>query len=95
MILSTKKLILEEAIKLAKKVGYDKITSPAISKKTGKSVNIIFYHYKSLEKLKREVIKESIEREIEIIVAQKVGEGKIKLSELTPSLSKKILKYIS
>jgi AcrR family transcriptional regulator len=62
--------ILEVALKLAEKEGYQNIRRNKIAELAGVCYTLINWHFKSISNLKNTVMKEAVERQILPIIAQ-------------------------
>jgi AcrR family transcriptional regulator len=65
-----KRRILDAAIELAIKHGYDRISSKKVAHYAGVNSGLIFYYFGNMAALKREVMRVAIEQENIIIIAQ-------------------------
>jgi AcrR family transcriptional regulator len=90
-----KKQILNAAVNLAIKVGYQQITRLEIAKSVGISVSLVTNYFRSMQKLKSEVMKEAIKEEIYEIIAQGLAVGDPQVVKLPKNVKKKVLTYLT
>jgi len=90
-----KQELLEVAIQLAKEEGYSHITRNEIARRAGVAYGLVTSYFKSIENLKRLVIKEAIRLEIVQIVAQALARKEPLTRRLDPSLREKVIRYLS
>lgn len=83
--------ILKSAVNVAERVGRSKIKFDVIAKEIGIDRSIIYFHFKTTEILKKEVLRYAIEHEVIILLIEAVIFNHIKLSELSASIKKQII----
>ena len=62
--------ILNAAIKVAKKKGYNKITRDDVAEAAGVSMSLITHYFETMNQLKRDIMRTAVKRGIPEIVAQ-------------------------
>lgn len=62
--------ILNAAIEVAKKKGYNKLTRPDVSEAAGVSLSLITYYFETMNQLKRDIMRAAVKRGVVEIVAQ-------------------------
>ena len=90
-----KQELLEVAIQLAKEEGYSHITRNEIARRAGVAYGLVSSYFKSIDNLKKLVIKEAIKQEIVQIVAQALAHKEPLTKKLDPSLREKVIRYLS
>jgi len=90
----SKKDILEAALQLALEIGYDKLRRDNIVAKAGVSQGLITYHFGTVEKLRREVMREAIRRKLVPIVAHGIAMRDINALKAPLALKRQATKYL-
>lgn len=66
----TKSIILKEALKLARKEGFQNITMPDIARAAEVVNGTVVVHFTNMEKLRRDLLRYAIDKEDLIVIAQ-------------------------
>jgi AcrR family transcriptional regulator len=90
-----KEQVLEISINLAKEIGYTKITRELIAERANISVSLVNYHFKTVEHLKKLVLRFAIKRGIKKIIAQAIINNDPLAKNLSAEYKKKILKDVA
>jgi AcrR family transcriptional regulator len=90
-----KQELLEVAIHLAKEVGYSHITRNEVARRAGVAYGLVTLYFKTIENLKRLVVKEAIKREIVQILAQALARKETLTRKLNPDLLEKVIRHLS
>jgi len=90
-----KQKIIDAAVELADKVGFSNITRDGIANIANVSAGLINFHFDSMVKLRKEIIRYVVEKEVLAIIIQAIGQGELKTEKLPPALKKKIADYLS
>lgn len=90
-----KQELLEVAIQLAKEEGYSHITRNEIARRASVAYGLVTSYFKSIDNLKKLVVKEAIKKEIVQIVAQALARKEPLTRKLDPSLREKVIRYLS
>lgn len=86
-------LILKQAIKLAEKIGRERISFDMIANKINKSRTILYTHFKSTENLKKEILKRAISENNIILIIEALIFNNIKKEELSNYTMEKISEF--
>lgn len=89
-----KKYILDAAINIAKKIGYQKLTCKNISHETNMSRSHITHRFKSIKILKRLVLRTAIDQKILPIIAQGLANKDEATKKIPQKLKETALKSI-
>lgn len=87
--------ILIAAIELSKRVGYHSITRDGVAQELGISHGLINNYFDTIEYLKKEVMRESILKEVLEIIAQGFGMGDEQALKINKELKDKVLQFLS
>lgn len=86
--------IIEASLQLALEIGYHKLRRDNIAAKAEVSQGLIRYHFGTVEKLRREVMREAIRKKLIPIVAQGIAMRDINALKAPLSLKKQATKYL-
>jgi len=86
--------ILSAAITLAEKIGFMEITRESVALEADASCALITRYFKTMDNLKKRVLKTAIEFERLPIIAQGLSLGKIQATELDKKLLSKVLDFL-
>lgn len=89
-----KEEILNAAIDLAVKIGYQSITRETVAKAACTSCALVTRYFNMAE-LKEAVMTAAIEKQIIPIIAQGLGLGDIQAQNITGDLKQKVIAYLS
>lgn len=87
--------ILNAAIELANKIGYQNITRDAVASLAGISAGLIALYFNTMAQLKEAVMRTAIEKEILPIIAQGLGLGDPQAQEVNQDLKKRVVEFLS
>jgi AcrR family transcriptional regulator len=90
-----KQELLEVAIHLAKETGYSHITRNEIARRAGVAYGLVTSYFKTIDNLKKMVVKEAIKQEIVQIIAEALARKEPLTRRLTPALREKVIRYLS
>jgi AcrR family transcriptional regulator len=90
-----KEEILNAAIDLAMRIGYQKITREAVAKCANTSESLITQYFDSMQHLKRVIIRTAVDREVFSIIAQALSLNDSYIKNISPELKQRVLKYLS
>jgi len=84
--------ILNAAIELSVKIGYQKITRELVAGAANVSHALVTFHFNNMEELKAAIMKAAIDREILPILAQGLSLGD---KSINTDLKKKVIEYLT
>lgn len=87
--------ILNAAIELAVKIGYQSITREMVAAVAKTSTGLVTRYFDTMEQLKTEIMKAAIEREIFSIIAQGLSLGDTHAVSINQDLKKRVLEFLS
>ena len=58
-----KAAILVHAVELAKEIGYSHITRDGVAERSGVAIGLVTYYFKSMDRLRREIMREAVKLE--------------------------------
>ena len=87
--------ILNAAIVLAAKIGYNRITRELVATCAGTSCALVTHYFTNMENLKQDVMRAAIEREIYLIIAQGLSLGEPQTKTITKELKEKVLAFLT
>lgn len=90
-----KQELLEVAIQLAKEEGYSHITRNEIARRAGVAYGLVTSYFKTIDNLKKMVVKEAIKQEIVQILAEALARKEPLTRRLSPALREKVIRYLS
>ena len=95
LIEERKQELLDAAISLSKHMGYTHITRDGIAQRVGVSYGLVTHYFKSMDNLRKVIMKEAIRNAIVEIVAQGLVCKDPLTKNLKPKLMKKVIAYLS
>lgn len=90
-----KEEILNAAIDLASKIGYQSITRKKVAENADISLALINQYFSTMTQLKKAVMKTAIEREIVTIIAQGISLGDTQTKTIKKELREKVLTFFT
>ena len=90
-----RKEILDAALKLAEKRGFDRLTQGTIARAAGISVSLIPYYFKSMNGMRKAVMKEAINCESLGVIAHGVAVNHPLTRQMDPLLRHRALAHIA
>lgn len=90
-----KKQILEAALLVAKKRGFNNVKRKEIADRANVSEALVQHHFGTMVKLKRAVMRAACAQEIVEIVAQGLAIGDSQAKKASPTLKKSAINYLS
>lgn len=87
--------ILNAAIELAVKIGYQNITRDGVALAANISSGLVTIYFSPIQELKNAVMKSAIEKEILSIIAQGMSLGDTQAQAITPELKQRVLEFLS
>lgn len=90
-----KEEILNAAIDLASKIGYQKITRKKVAESVDISLALVNQYFSTMAQLKKAVMKTAIEREIVSIIAQGISLGDMQTRTIKQELKEKVLSFFT
>ena len=92
---TTKQQLLTAAVEVAAETHYLKVNRDQIAARVGVTSPLVQYYWKTMGHLKRAVVGEAIRCENLTVLAQAVGAGDSRVSDLDPELKSRVIDYIS
>lgn len=90
-----KEEILNAAIMLAAKIGYNRITREHVASCAGTSCALVTHYFGNMQQLKQDVLKAAIRREIYLIIAQGLSLGEPLTKTISKELKDKVLAFLT
>lgn len=87
--------ILTSAIDLSKEVGYSHITRDDVAKRAGVSYGLINHYFKSIDRLRKLVLKTAIDEEMVEIIAQGMVRKDPLAKRITSKMKERVILYLS
>ena len=90
-----RKEILNAAIELAVKLGYQQITRELVANKAKTSIALVTWYFDNMSNLKSEIMKAAISRENLPLIAQGLSLGDSHAQSINKELRNKVIEYLS
>jgi AcrR family transcriptional regulator len=88
-------MILEAALTLSIKIGYENITRDAVAKRVKISSGLIAFYFPRMQDLRKAIINIAINQQILPILAQGLISGNSQVKKIHPQLKNRVLEYLS
>jgi AcrR family transcriptional regulator len=90
-----KELILDAAVQLSTRIGYNRITRDAVAELAHVSSSLLHAYFPRMESVRRAVMEVAIKREIVEIIAQGLALNDARARKINKTLRQKVMTYIS
>lgn len=90
-----KSQLLEAALKIAKKIGYTKVTREAIAKDADVSPALVSFYFGSTPNMKRDIMRHAVKQGIVEIIAQGLADKNPYAAKAPPELKKKAAQHLA
>lgn len=87
--------LLNVALILAEKIGYQKVSQYTIAKYLGISLNLTIYHFNNMSELRHAIMRAAIERKIIPIIAQGIGAQDVHAHKAPDDLKKQAIEFLT
>ena len=87
--------ILDAAVKLSTRIGYQMITRELVASEAKTSCGLITFYFENMDSLKAAIIRAAIDREILPLIAQALSLGDTQTKTIDKKLKDKVLKYLN
>ena len=86
--------ILDAALKLAEKRGFDRLTRETIATAAGTSVGLVSHYFTSMASMRKAVMKEAVSRESLDVIAHGIAVNHIHTRKLSGELKRRVLEHV-